>query len=58
MLRNMADLAASLKELNIPLVVRTVTPRKSVPQEVIKICQELGATHIYANIEYEVMLVA
>ncbi|PRP75200.1 hypothetical protein PROFUN_15963 [Planoprotostelium fungivorum] len=54
MMRNVKELRSELKEKNIPLVVRTITPRKTVPKEIISFCDEFNITKIYANIEYEV----
>lgn len=52
--RSLAKLAEKLKELNVPLYVETVHRRCDVPSAIIKFCHSLNASHVYANIEYEV----
>ena len=53
-LRNLACLQKELADLNIPLHVITLTPRKTIPDKVVELLQEIGASHIYGNIEHEV----
>lgn len=43
-----------LDTFNIPLVVRTIEPRKTIPSEIIKLCKEWSASHLFANLEYEI----
>lgn len=44
-------LQKEFNELNIPLHVMTVEPRKTIPQRVIDFCDEAGATALYGSIE-------
>jgi len=53
-LRNLKMLKADLNEICIPLYVFSVQPRKSLPEKVVAFAKEIQASHIYANIEYEV----
>ncbi|CUA69414.1 deoxyribodipyrimidine photo-lyase [Rhizoctonia solani] len=53
-LRNLAVLKEKLNEMNIPLYVTSHTPRKTLPEEVIKLARKWNARRIYANIEYQV----
>jgi len=53
-LRTLEVLKQDLARLNIPLYIETVEKRKRVPDRVMELCEEWGASHIYANIEYEV----
>lgn len=53
-LRTLEVLKADLAKLDIPLYVETVQKRKAVPSRVIELCEEWGASHVYADIEYEV----
>ncbi|KAG8727512.1 hypothetical protein FRC12_022451, partial [Ceratobasidium sp. 428] len=43
-----------LDQLNIPLYTASHTPRKTLPDEIIKLARKWGATRLYANIECEV----
>ena len=53
-LRNLRALQDELDPLNIPLAIRTLENRKTVPQDVLDLCKEWKASHIFANLEYEV----
>lgn len=53
-LRNLRDMQADFDTLNIPMHVPTMEPRKSIPGKVIDWLGEIGATHLFGNIEYEV----
>lgn len=43
-----------LDQHNIPLAIRTIEKRKTIPAEVISLAQAWEASHIFANLEYEV----
>jgi deoxyribodipyrimidine photo-lyase len=53
-LRNLALIKTSLTSLNIPLHTVTHTPRRTIPSFVLSLLRTFKATHLYANIEYEV----
>ena len=53
-LRTLEVLKEDLAELDIPLYVETVDKRKRIPERILELCEEWGASHIFANIEYEV----
>lgn len=53
-LRNLSVLKEKLNELHIPLYVTSHKPRKTLPEEVIKLSRKWGARRLYASIEYEV----
>ncbi|KAF2840979.1 hypothetical protein M501DRAFT_990911 [Patellaria atrata CBS 101060] len=53
-LRTLAILKRDLAELDVPLVVETIVKRKKVPEYLTGLCEELGARHLFCNIEYEV----
>ena len=53
-LRNLQVLKEDLAELDIPLYVETIEKRKKVPERLISLCKEWGASHIFCNMEYEV----
>lgn len=53
-LRTLAVLQADLASMDIPLYMETVEKRNTIPRHIIKLCQQWGAQHVYANIEYEV----
>lgn len=53
-LRNLRLVQEELDTLNIPLAIRTIEKRKTIPHEVLTLAQDLSATHIFANMEYEV----
>ncbi|KAJ3537336.1 hypothetical protein NM208_g6356 [Fusarium decemcellulare] len=54
MLRTLAIIRDDLAELDIPLYVETVERRKNIPDRILELMDEWGASHIYANMEYEV----
>ena len=53
-LRTLEVLKADLAALDIPLYVETVEKRKRMPERIFELCEQWGANHLYANIEYEV----
>ncbi|KAI0105930.1 deoxyribodipyrimidine photo-lyase [Daldinia grandis] len=53
-IRTLHKLRQDLAALDIPLYVETVTKRKEIPERVLEFMDEWGASHLYANIEYEV----
>ncbi|KAH1270947.1 hypothetical protein KXV36_005480 [Aspergillus fumigatus] len=53
-LRTLHQLKRDLSELDIPLYMETQEIRKNIPQRIVDLCQQWGANHLYANLEYEV----
>lgn len=53
-LRNLVDLKQGLAELDIPLYMETQELRRNVPGRVAELCEQWGASNLFANIEYEV----
>ena len=53
-LRTLEVLKEDLGQLNIPLYVETVEKRKTIPGRILELCEKWGASHLFANIEYEV----
>lgn len=53
-LRTLEVLKEDLGKLDIPLYVETVEKRKAIPKRIYELCEEWGACHLFANIEYEV----
>ena len=53
-LRTLEILKTDLAKLDIPLYVETVEKRKEIPDRIFELCAKWGASHLYANIEYEV----
>lgn len=53
-LRILKRLQQDLGELDIPLYMETQGKRKAIPKRIVELCQNWGAKHLYANIEYEV----
>ncbi|KAK4161099.1 putative deoxyribodipyrimidine photo-lyase [Cladorrhinum sp. PSN259] len=53
-LRTLEVLKSDLAKLDIPLWIETVEKRKKLPTRVVELMQEWGASHLYANMEYEV----
>lgn len=49
-----SNLQEELDTFNIPLVVPTMEPRKTIPSQVLDLCKTWSASHIFANLEYEV----
>ncbi|KAF5963443.1 deoxyribodipyrimidine photo-lyase [Fusarium bulbicola] len=54
MLRTLEVMKHDLEKLDIPLYVETVEKRKRVPDRILELMDEWGASHLYANMEYEV----
>ncbi|KAI9047759.1 hypothetical protein LZ554_008469 [Drepanopeziza brunnea f. sp. 'monogermtubi'] len=53
-LRTLEVLKADLAKLDIPLHVETVEKRRNVEGRVLELLGEWGASHLFANVEYEV----
>ena len=53
-LRNLKLVQEELDTYNIPLAIRTFEKRKTIPKEVLKLAREWKASHIFANLEYEI----
>ena len=53
-LRSLQVLKEDLAQLNVPLYVETVEKRKNIPSRILELCAGWGASHLFANIEYEV----
>lgn len=53
-LRTLGMLQKDLNALDIPLYMETQERRTRIPDRIVDLCQEWGANHIFANIEYEV----
>ncbi|TVY84451.1 Deoxyribodipyrimidine photo-lyase [Lachnellula suecica] len=53
-LRTLEVLKEDLGKLDIPLYVETVERRKAIPGRILELLEEWGASHLYANVEYEV----
>ncbi|GKT98462.1 deoxyribodipyrimidine photo-lyase [Fusarium langsethiae] len=54
MLRTLSVIKGDLAKLDIPLYVETVEKRKHLPDRILELMDEWGASHMYANMEYEV----
>lgn len=54
LLRSLQVLKEDLERLDIPLYVETVEKRKHIPERMIQLLKEWGASHIFTNVEYEV----
>ena len=54
MLRTLEVLKHDLAKLDIPLWVETVHKRSTIPTRVLELLEEWGASHLFANMEYEV----
>ncbi|KAI9172205.1 Deoxyribodipyrimidine photo-lyase [Paramyrothecium foliicola] len=54
MLRTLQVLQEDLAKLDIPLYVETIEKRKKLPNRVLELMEEWSASHLYANMEYEV----
>ncbi|KAK4680667.1 Deoxyribodipyrimidine photolyase [Podospora pseudoanserina] len=54
MLRTLEILKKDLAALDIPLWVETVKKRKEIPSRIVELMSEWGASHLFANMEYEV----
>jgi deoxyribodipyrimidine photo-lyase len=53
-LRTLHQLKRDVNELDIPLYMETQQSRKNLPQRIVDLCEQWGANHLYANLEYEV----
>ncbi|KAH6624700.1 DNA photolyase, FAD-binding/Cryptochrome [Chaetomium sp. MPI-SDFR-AT-0129] len=53
-LRSLRILRDDLAKLDIPLYVETVEERRQIPARIAELMGSWGATHLYANMEYEV----
>jgi deoxyribodipyrimidine photo-lyase len=53
MLRSLEVIKNDLAQLDIPLYVETVERRKKIPDRILELMEEWGASHLYANMEYE-----
>lgn len=53
-LRTLHLLQRDLAKLDIPLYIETQEDRKNIPNRIVELCQNWGANHLRANIEYEV----
>jgi deoxyribodipyrimidine photo-lyase len=53
-LRTLEVMRADLAQLDIPLYVETVEKRKRIPARILELLEEWGASHLFANVEYEV----
>ncbi|KAL4763457.1 deoxyribodipyrimidine photo-lyase PHR1 [Aspergillus foveolatus] len=53
-LRTLEQLKRDLGELDVPLYMETQACRKDISRRIINLCQEWGANHLFANLEYEV----
>ncbi|KAG4442923.1 hypothetical protein IFR05_001627 [Cadophora sp. M221] len=53
-LRTLEVLKADLAKLDIPLYVETVEKRRNVQGRMLELLEEWGASHLFANTEYEV----
>ncbi|KAF5016272.1 hypothetical protein F66182_12103 [Fusarium sp. NRRL 66182] len=53
-LRNLKVLQQKLDKLDIPLYMETQEKRKNIPGRIAELCEQWGASHLFANIEYEV----
>lgn len=53
-LRTLEVLKEDLGELDVPLYVETIEKRKTIPSRILELCEKWGASHLFANVEYEV----
>lgn len=53
-IRTLHVLKQDLAALDIPLYIETIEKRKNVPGRVLELLEEWGASHLFANMEYEV----
>ncbi|KAL6309642.1 DNA photolyase [Sparassis latifolia] len=52
-IRNLQHIKSSLEHLQIPLYTTTHSPRTAIPSHILSLLNEWNATHLFANIEYE-----
>jgi deoxyribodipyrimidine photo-lyase len=53
-LRTLTILQRDLEELNIPLHIEHVEPRREIPSKIVEFMKSWNATELFANIEYEI----
>ena len=53
-LRTLKVLKEDLGKLDIPLYVETVEKRNAMSSKIFEFCEKWGASHLFANVEYEV----
>ncbi|KAK0128144.1 hypothetical protein ONS95_000128 [Cadophora gregata] len=53
-LRTLEVLKEDLAKLDIPLYVETVEKRRNIQTRILELLEEWGASHLFANVEYEV----
>ena len=53
-LRSLEVLKEELGKLDVPLYVETIEKRQRIPGRIFELCEKWGASHLYANVEYEV----
>ncbi|KAF6802230.1 deoxyribodipyrimidine photo-lyase [Colletotrichum sojae] len=53
-LRTLRVLREDLAKLDIPLYVETVEKRRNIPDRIAELMDRWGASHLFANMEYEV----
>lgn len=53
-LRNLVELAAQLRTLNVPLLIREVDDWQAVPDALLSLCRELDVQGVHYNEEYGV----
>ena len=53
-LRTLEILREDLAEFDIPLYMETVDKRRTIPERILELCESWGASHLFANVEYEV----
>jgi deoxyribodipyrimidine photo-lyase len=53
-IRNLKVLQQKLDKLDVPLYMETQERRRDVPGRIAELCEQWGASHLFANIEYEV----
>lgn len=53
-LRTLQVIKSDLDKLDVPLYMETVEQRSGIPTRIMELCQKWGASHIFANLEYEV----
>lgn len=52
--RTLKILQKDLAELDIPLHVEIVDPRKGIPRKIVELMKEWQATELFSNLEYEI----
>lgn len=54
MLRSLSVLKSDLAKVDVPLWIETAEKRSAAPARIVELLQEWGASHLFANMEYEV----